>query len=235
MPISSCLQYQQMNRPALLDREISQPGTNTQNNLTGPTLLMRLGMSETHPSLLERMQTDNQSNNFLETTMKTQMRSTAWKKSPLTSWMKSSKISGAKRSRSLRPYPISSPSLISTRQELNVQKTLQSSIIHAHSMKSKPLLLQWLSEGNTPNEAYNVLENATLEQPILEMNNMMQLSMTSYCTSATNLRGGKDQYPRTLLMTILTAPRSQISETYNPTRSDESLSHKCLGSLMKKK
>ena len=79
-------------------------------------------------------------------------------------------------------------------------------------MRLNPSLLQRLSRGNMPNEAYNILENATLEQPISEMNNMMQLSMTSYRTSATNLRGGKDQYPRTLSMLILTAPMSQISD-----------------------
>lgn len=228
--------------PAVLDwMETNEPEMDIQGNLPWQTLLMRLGMSETHPSLLERMET-NDLNNLLPQTMRTysgveteKTMKIAWKKNPSISWTKSSKALGSRKSPSSKPYQILSWSLIATQQGPSVQKTLLLSIICAHSTKLKLLLFQWLNRDGMPNEVYNALVSPTLESPISETSNTMQLSMTSYHTSVINPGRGRDQYPKISLRTITTVPMTQTLEMSNLTRSNESSNHKCLGSLMRKK
>jgi len=158
-----------------------------------------------------------------------------WKRSPSTSWTMLLNASDKRNSQSSKPYPTSSQFSTSTHLGPSERRTQQSNTIHTHSMRLKPSLLQRLGEENMPNEDYSLLENPTLDQSIQERREMTRQWTNSYRNSVMTPEAIRDRARKTSLMT--TTPASVISTSmgFNPTRNEESLSPRCLGSLEKKK
>ena len=140
--------------------EISEEGNSLQKNWK-PKLLMRLNMDNVNPSLLERMTMDDIGIDQFQMTILQERKATKmsgpWMKNQLISWTMLSKALGVRRSQNSKPYWTSSLSSTSTHLGQRRLRMSLSNTTCAHSMKSKLLLLQRLSEESTFNKDYNPL------------------------------------------------------------------------------